>query len=196
MSQSADYDYHDFEPNQQSKGDETLLVKFYFKSVQNAEETAAEGRPMFKDKEYIDIRIPGQSDQVTRPAGQRDKLRFPRHYAAFQQRMEMPVDGTPLIEWPMVNRSLADQLAFQGIKTVEQMAELNDSLMGSVHGMQTLKQKARDWLEATKDDGVLSRLRDELVSRDSLIAEQQSQMSAMMARIEALEETPKPKKGK
>jgi len=192
--QALDVDYHDFDSGHQSEADKTLLVKFYHKSVQDFEETSVEGRPIFKEKEYINIRIPGQQDEVSRPAKYDDKQRFPRHYSAFQQRMEMPIEGTPLTEWPAITRSLADQLAFQGIKTVEQMSNLNDNNMGSLHGMQTLKQKAKDWLDSTKDDGVLSRLRDELSSRDALIETQQGQIAIMLSRIEALEEPPKSSK--
>ena len=195
--QALDCDYRDFESSQKTEADKTLLVKFHYKSVQDFPATSEAGRPIFKEREYINIRIPGQQDEVSRPAKIDDKQRFPRHYEAFKQRIEMPLEGTPLVEWPAINRSLADQLAFQGIKTVEQMAGLNDNNMGAVHGMQSLKQKAKDWLDSTKDDGVLSKLRDELVARDATISEQQAQLAAVMSRLEALEEVPKPsKKGK
>lgn len=185
--QTAEYDLSDFATNTQNDADKKLLVKYYIKSVADKKLSSQEGRPMFKELEYIDIRVPGQRDGVARPATARDKSRFPAHYQAFKNRMEMPVDGTPLSEWPAISRSMADQLSFQNIKTVEQLADLNDNLMGTVQGMIGFKQKAKDWLEATKDDAILSKLRDELNLRDGKIEEQARTIETMMARLDALE---------
>jgi len=191
--QTAEFDHNDFNTGQQSKADESLLVKFYIKSVKDNDASSQEGRPIFKEREYIEITIPGSRDLVTRPARVEDKERFPRHYEAFQQRIEMPVEGTPLVEWPAINRSFADELAFLNIKTVEQLADLNDNSMNFM-GAQNWKAKAKDWLEATKDDGVLSQLRDELELRDVTISTQADQIADLVSRLDELEAAPK--KGK
>ena len=184
--QALEFNHEDFNSHNQNEADKGLLVKFYLKSVMDKDESSFQGRPMFKDLEYVDIKIPGQRDGVARPATARDKSRFPQHYQAFKNRMEMPVSGTPLTEWPAISRSLADQFAFLNIKTVEQLANLNDSLMHEVKGCGNLKQKAKDWLEATKSDGVLSQLRDELTSRDLKIEEQTKQLEAQEKRLNGL----------
>jgi hypothetical protein len=149
---------------------------------------------MFKEVEMIDIKVPGQRDGVARPATHRDKGRFPQHYQAFLSRTEAPTEGTPLIEWPAVTRSFAEQLSFINIKTVEQLADLNDNTMHQVPGIANFKQKAKDWLEATKDDGILSRLRTELEERDTKIEEMSGQMDALISRLDALEAKPTRKK--
>jgi hypothetical protein len=142
---------------------------------------------MFKDIEVIDIRVPGSRDGAARPASPRDKQRFPQHYQAFKNRMESPEDGTPLSEWPAVSRSLAEQLSFQNIKTVEQLADLNDNLVSMIPAGQTFKQKAKDWLEATKDDGVLSRIRDESDAREAENVTLREQIAGLTARLDAME---------
>jgi len=184
--QTADFNYEDFDTSQQSKADETLLVKFYYLSVADKAASSEAGRPMFKEVEMIDIKVPGQRDGVARPASPRDKGRFPRHYQAFKNRMEAPSDGTPLSEWPAISRSFADQLSFANVKTVEALADLNDNLMHNIPGVQNYKQKAKDWLEATKDDAVLSQMRDELTARDQTIAEQGETMEQQATMIEKL----------
>ena len=185
--QTAEYDFNDFATNAQSEADKKLLVKYYLKSVPNKNLSSKEGRPMFKELEYIDIRVPGQRDGIARPATARDKARFPAHYQAFKNRLEMPVDGTPLSEWPAVSRSMADQLSFQNIKTVEQLADLNDNALHTIQGLQGFKQKAKDWLDATKDDAILSKLRDELTLRDAKIDAQAELIENMSNRLDALE---------
>ena len=185
--QTAEYNHEDFSSNSQSEADKTLLVKFYIKSLPDKEATAKEARPMFKDVEMVDIKVPGQRDGVARPATYRDKTRFPRHYEAFKARVELPAEGTPLAEWPAISRSMADQLSFINIKTVEQLADFHDSSMTGVPGAQTLKQKAKDWLEATKDDAILAQLRDELTARDTIIEGQEKNIKILMKRLEKLE---------
>lgn len=187
MPSTAEFDYTDFEQGNQSKADEGLLVKFYMKSVPDRVASTEAGRPMFKDKEYIDIRVPGQHDGVARPATPADKSRFPKHYAAYKNRAEMPTSGTPLAEWPAISRSYADQLSFANIKTVEQLADLNDNTMHQFKGIQNFKQKAIDWLAATKDDAVLSQMRDLLTEREGKIEEQGKQIETLMARLDKLE---------
>ena len=185
--QTAEYNHEDFQQNNQNEADKTLLVKFYLKSVPDTAESAEKGRPMFRELEYIDIKVPGQRDGVARPATARDKGRFPQHYQAFKNRMEMPVSGTPLSEWSAVSRSMAEQLSFQNVKTVEQLADLNDSNMGFMPGLQTFKQKAKDWLLSTKDNAILGQLRDELTERDAKITEQADLIAKMSARLDNLE---------
>ena len=185
--QTAEYDYNDFDVSKQNAADKTLLVKFYYYSMPDKPSSAEAGRPMFKEVEMIDIKVPGQRDGVARPASMRDKQRFPLHYQAFKNRMEAPSEGTPLSEWPAISRSFADQLSFANIKTVEALADLNDNLMHGIPGISNYKQKAKDWLESTKDDAVLSQMRDELTSRDTTIAEQTKSIELLTKRLEKLE---------
>lgn len=185
--QTADFDYTDFDPQNQNKADQTLLVKFYYDSLPDKRATSEQGRPMFKEVEIIDIRIPGQRDGVVRPATERDKARFPQHYTAFKNRTEAPVEGTPLAEWPLVSRSFADQLSFLNVKTVEQLAEMADNTHHQIPGIQNYKQKAKDWLEYTKDDAIVSKLRDEVTERDEKIEELTGTLETLLARVDQLE---------
>jgi hypothetical protein len=180
----ADFNVADFDRTQQQQQDEKLLVKFYIKSVKDVQRSKEEGRDIFKEKEYIDIRIPGSRDGAARPATFRDKQRFPRHYAAFQQRVEMAEEGTPLSEWPVISRTLADEMAFFNIKTVEQLANVNDTIAGQFMGAQMYKQKAKAWLERAKEDVTVDKLQSELAQRDDLLKELQDQIARLTARLD------------
>ena len=138
----------DFDLNSSSKLDEQLMVKFFYKEVQNKAASLKEGRPIFRQKEYIEIRIPGKRDaQACRPATYADIQRFPRHHDAFKKRVEAPTEGTPLSEWPVITRSLAEQLAFINVKTVEQLAAIGDAHIGPIMGGYGFRDKAKAWLE-------------------------------------------------
>ncbi|MDB4312052.1 hypothetical protein N9937_01350 [bacterium] len=175
----AEYNYEDFQTSQQSKQDETLLVKFFIKSVEDKGQTLEQGRPVFREREYIDIRIPGSRDGASRPCTHKDKQRFPKHYAAFQQRVEKPEEGTPLVEWGAISRTTADEMAFHNIKTVEQLAGMSDNLAGQFMSGGAYKQKAQRFLEATKENLTIEKLQEELNSRDSLLSQLQEQIDEL-----------------
>jgi hypothetical protein len=187
----ADVNYTDFETSNQAEVDKTLLVKFYYKSVQDQAATRAEGRPIFREKTYIDIKVPGQRDGAARPATADDKSRFQRHYDAFKARIELPVDGTPLAEWPLITGSTVEEMSFMNIKTVEQLADLSDNLAGKFMGAQNFKAKAKAWLERAKKELTAESLQHELADRDALLVDMQLQLDDLRAQLDA-----KPRKRK
>jgi uncharacterized coiled-coil protein SlyX len=176
----ADYDASDFEQGRQAEQDSKLLVKFYYRTVPDAGKSEEQGRAVFKEQEYVSVRVPGRGRSgAVRPATARDKKRFERHYVAFKQRVELPETGTPLSEWPVVSRSLSETLAFMGIKTVEHLANIDDNIASGIMGGNTLKRKANEWLERAKQDVSVDQLTDELAKRDTLIANMQEQLDML-----------------
>ena len=180
--ETADFDYHSFEHNAQSEEDKKLLVKFFMKPKQDSAKSVAEGRPVYTDIEYIDIKIPGdRTGGACRPATFQDKKRFPEHYSRFKQRIEMPLDGTPLAEWPLITRSLAEELAFHNVKTVEHLADMADNHVGKFMGLGTLKAKAKTWLEQASKESKVHELQEQLAERDERIDHLEEQMKQVLA---------------
>jgi len=148
-------------------GDETLLVRFYPKTIKLIHESERQGKPCYEEKIYIDIRVPGErSIGVGRPVRDEDKQRFPRHWAAYEQRMEAPEEGTPLSEWAGVTRSEVEELSFQHVKTVETLANLSDTGCEKIFGGQALKQRALLFLEQQTQLGEMAE-KEELLQRIS-----------------------------
>ena len=162
----------DFDQQNQRKMDEGLLVRFYIKARPDSAETARQGRPVFKDTEYIEIRTPGKRDPIARPASGADIERFPRHYEAFKNRVngEM-VEGTPLTEWPHISRSMVEELSFFHVKTVEQLVSMSDTNAQQFMGINALRKKAKEWLEFAKEGKAAADLKEELQQRDDEIAQ-------------------------
>lgn len=182
--QVAEFNHEDFQSNNQAEQDKTLLVKFYVKSRQDKARTVAEGRPIFKDVEYIHIMIPGSRDGAARPATHRDRQRFPKHYQAFKERIELPEEGTPLAEWGTLTRSTVEELAFFNIKTVEQLANVNDNVASQFMGCQGFKSKAKAYLEVSKRDVSLNEMQLELTKRDDQIKDLRNALDELKAQIE------------
>ncbi len=171
--QTADFNHNDF--TNTAEADKTLMVKFFYKNVQNKMETVKQGRAIFKEKTYIEIRVAGQRDAlVCRPATYNDKQRFALHFDAFEKRVAPPTEGTPLMEWNSVSRSQAEELAFIHIKTVEQLSTVKDSNIRNFMGGYTLKEKAKKWLEnndSEANDREKEEMREELKLMLAQIAE-------------------------
>ena len=147
--QEADFNLNDFSPSGTSEADKGLLVKFFIKSREDKAQSLAEGRPIFKDVEYIDIKIPGnRNGGACRPATANDKARFPEHYRRFKDRVEgEEVVGTPLTEWAPISRSMAEELKFFNVSTVEQLATMADVHVTKFMGLLPIREKAKLWLE-------------------------------------------------
>jgi len=148
-------------------GDESLLVKFFLAPVKDDAKSLEEGRPIFADMEHIDIRIPGSRDNIViRPVRPEDLERFPRHYAAWKNRVgaEAALIGTPLETWhyPQLSPARIEELKAMNIRTVEQIAGAPDSVSGRIMGFQSMKQAATVWLEATKSAAPLLDLTEKL----------------------------------
>lgn len=186
--QTADFDHNLFESGN-NEGDKSLLVKFYSKPREDTAKSLEEGRPIFVDVCYVDIRIAGsRTGHIARPATMRDKQRFPRHYQAFTNREEMPLEGTPLKEWAAITRSRVEELAFINVKTVEQLANMPDNNVAKLMGGNALKQKAKDWLETAKEKAgelKFKQLADEMAEENNTLKEQLAKQGDMLAELTA-----------
>lgn len=164
------------------QGDDKTFAQFYMRSVQDKQATLNAGRPIFVEKPYVKIMVPGDKDNIVdRPVRTTDIQRYPRQWAAFEAKKEQPVEGTPLAEWPGVTRAQVDELAFFGIKTVEALASLADSQAQKFMGIQSLKAKAAAYIEAAKQQAPLDQLREENVMLMNKIAAMEDQIAQLAA---------------
>jgi hypothetical protein len=140
-----DYDHNLF--SVQGAGDEKLFVQFHKSFLKNEGESIAQGRPIFDDTIFVKIFTPGDRNNIIdRPATEIDKRRFAKQFAAFEGDKEQTT-GTPLAEWPVVSRSMAEELKYMGFVTVEQLANAGDAALSKMAGLSSFKAKAAAYLE-------------------------------------------------
>ena len=194
MAGTADFDYRDFQTNE---ADKSLLVKFFVKPREDKTASVREGRPIFRDTEYIDIKIPGnRGSGACRPATEEDKKRFPEHYAKFKQRVTDERDeGTPLSEWAPMSRSTAEELAFFHVKTVEQLANMADVQVAKFKGLFELQAKAKAWLKNAQEDRKFFEVEKEMASLRADNEALRKQLTEMIDILKGQEDqTPQQKK--
>lgn len=153
--------------------DNKVLARFYMKAEHDKKESVKAGRPIYRDKEYIEIVVPGDSkDVVIRPVTDMDRQRFHKIYEAFKSGAENQLIGTPLEEVTWIPRSQVEELKYFKIFTVEHLAEVRDDACSKLPGLFELKRKAKAFVVAASDAAPILAL-------DQKIKDQESEMNAL-----------------
>lgn len=180
---------------QPSKDDGRLRVQFSLFPHLNEEKSSKEGRPIYDEREYIMIMVPGERDIVHRPVWNRDLERFPHQYQAFKNKQNQDaVSGTPLKVVPWLTLSQVKELEYFNCYTVEQLANMPDSTASKFMALQKYKQLAKDFLQAAKEAAPLTAMRAELEQRDNQLAAQQAQIVELAKQLEAMKKEKESKK--
>lgn len=167
-----------------------VLVRFNVEHVHNPAKSAAEGHPVYDPVEHIEVMVPGdKTNKVHRPVREQDKLDHAGAYAAFKAGLEAPTEGMPLKEWPGCTRGEVEMLAHFRIRTVEELAAVNDGNAQNIGPILALRQKARDYISAAKQAAPVDQMRKSLEERDAQIQALQQQVK------ELLEESNRKRKG-
>jgi hypothetical protein len=158
-----------------------VITSFLIEPMQNHYRSEQEGRDIYDDVVCIRKIIAGSKD---------DKREWPKEYAAFLERGDLAVSGTPLTEWPAASASFAREMAFFNVKTVEQLAGLADGAalqMGM--GIQDKAVAARAWLKAANsNEAQISKVAAENEKLGSALDEALKQIEIMKAQMAELQE--------
>jgi chaperonin cofactor prefoldin len=149
----------DFEDPNDNRG---VYCRFYLVPREDRAASAEQGRPIFKDKEYLEIFCAGNENNIIRrPASDMDKRRFSKEYALFKSGDEEQLVGTPLSEVAWIPRTRIEELSYMKIRTVEALADLDDSACSRAPGLYELKRKAGFWLKKSEDAAPFTELAKE-----------------------------------
>jgi len=167
-----------------------LRVRFYIEAFRDEAKSAAAGRPVFVDTECIEIMIPGDRDEIRRrPVRWGDADLWPKQYAAFKNGNEAKEEGTPLDALPFLTKAQVEEFKVFGLRTAENVANMNDNLKAKFQGMHGVVARVRDFLAAAAKNAPIDKMRSELEQRDAQIAamekmlkEQGSALDSLMAK--------------
>ena len=197
-------------PSDQNNADSRLQVRFYKRSVHQEQESMDAGRPIFKDFDFVQICVAGDSlTEIDTYALASHRTRFPIQWANYMNRQganDQEVVGTPVTEWPLVSKSQAEELRAMKFQTVESIANASDQQlqrMGMEAGMSpfAFRDKAKAFLnlatnaaETDKREQEINALKEELAKKDletvkmkaetdAKLAQMQDQMAAILAAV-------------
>jgi len=171
----ADFDVADFENPEDTKG---VYARFYVVPKEDAAASLHEGRPVYKDVVYIEIVSAGNSTNIIRrPVTDMDRRRFRKQHEMFLAGSEDQLVGTPLVEVPWITRSQVEELHYLKVRTLENLASLNDAVCTNIPGMFELKRKAAAYIAKASADAPFEEMRAE----NDLLKERLAALEAAMS---------------
>jgi len=148
----------------------SLYAEFHVEAEQDMAASNEKARAIFVEKEYITIRIPGDKDNdIVREVRESDKRTWPTQYAAFKAGLEQPVTGTPLDQLPFLTKAQRLEFNAVGIKTAEQLLQMSDASAQKFMGINGIRKRAKDFMDAAAGAVPAIALRVELEKRDNEI---------------------------
>lgn len=172
-------------PNERFAEDHKLFVEFYSVPTEDVLESIKAKRKIFVDTDFVRIMVPGdRTNIIRRVADETDKQRFPTQYARYKAGEANQTVGTPIELLPGVSPSRAEEYKHIGIKTIEMLANANDSVGSSFLGFQADKAKAKSYLALAEGN--------EISAVDERLTKENEELKARLERLEqAAKKAPK-----
>ncbi len=167
-----------------------IFVEWEMRAVEDRAATEREGRIVYVDEEWGNIHKKGELGHII-PYRVRDLKRnsvlwphISNSYEAWKAGQDAPIQGTPLKEWPLLTAAQLRNCAGMNVLSVEDLANLADGALRFIGGEAVaLRQKARNWLNASNDAGkaaaTLTRLEKENEDLKARLAELTKAVDAM-----------------
>lgn len=179
--------------------DAAIVVRFHRRPIHQPFLSNEEGRPIFKDVDFIEIFTPGNDKNIIdTPVREEHKRRFPQQWAAFQNAHSTDTReiGTPVSQWPMLTASQAEE--FKAIKffTVEQIANASDlqlQSLGMIGGANphVIRDRAKAYLAAAAGTAAPQAQAEELAKAKEQMEAMQQQINALLAAANGMVPAPK-----
>jgi len=166
------------EPNytdNEYKDDDKLFVMVFPEAVKNEVKTAAEGRPIFDQKDMIRIITPGSKDILINKATENYQRRFARQWERYKKNQEQTPDGTPLDQVPFLSVSQIAELRALNVMSLEGLAGMADTVAHRFMGFHEMRTKAQKYLDAAKSAAPITELQsqvDQLKSQNEVLQRQ------------------------
>lgn len=166
--------------------------EFFLKPVEDSKASQVSGRVVFKDEEWVNIHKRGELGHVTpMPVKmlKKDGNLWPylaNAYEAWRAGLDEPLEGTALKNWPHITPSFMRNCENMGVRTVEDLANLPDGSLRHIGmGAIDLRQKARNWLNASSDVGKTTEQMTALQSENRRLAQMVEEMNKRLKAMEA-----------
>ena len=167
----------------------SVHVTFFNKAFENKRKSLEAGRPIFVDREMVEIRFPGDNKRVhVAPAAERAQMepgssrrlsyidRFPDHYKLFKEEQPQGQIGTPISELPFLTEARRQEMRAMNIHTAEALADLPDRDIAKMGmGFRAYVDQARAWVEMASGSAATTAL-----------AVENAELRVRMERLEAM----------
>ncbi len=149
------------------------------------------GRQIWENVTYVRVHPPGDKYPIELEAHEGHFQRWQREYQAFLQGKQAQPEGTPLTILLTDNEAGVNELNSLGIFTIEQMANLADSVLHRVPFGMEMKNRANRYLDAMNGAQGFNKVQAELDKANAKAIEMERRMEDMLAQMQTMS-APKP----
>ena len=181
-------------------------VSFEVRPVEDRAASIEAGHYKTRDEDFAVITPQGSKDRTERVAKEwfaqmeeqvqqqrmpGDWLRqFKGAFAMWKEGKELPLNGTPILTWPVLSPSQVRSCIDAQVRTVEDLAAANEETIGRIGmGGRSLKDKAVAWLDTAKTSGKVTEemaaLRTSLAEANTRNDKLQEQITALAKQVDA-----------
>lgn len=160
--------------------DGKLYVEFSREPVLHPAKSKDAGRAVYEERDFVRIHVPGDKTTVIhRQVTEQDAQRFADRYNKWKAGQAEAVAGTPLNALPGMTPAKIEEYKFFKIVTIEQLAGANDNLGQKFMSFHADKQRAANFIEATKGNAPVEKMNEELQKRDAEIENLKTMVEAL-----------------
>lgn len=173
------------------------LIEFELRPVEDRTQTLEKGHYASIDVEFVTITQFGGNHAVEKrvtPEQLHIWLNNPDLkyiydiYIAWKTGLESPVIGFPLKQWPAASPAQIKNCAKLGIRAVEELAEIPDGKLNILgQGARAIRDKAREWLKVSANQGVvleeissLKTMMSDIIKRNTQLEEENKQLQSRL----------------
>lgn len=171
------------------EGEGKVFPRFHLEVEPDHENSAKEGRPIFKEVEMVELRFAGNNLYIpdVRVTNEH-RQKFPAAYAAFKNDGSLHVEGTPLKEWPAIRPTQIAEFNAMNIYTVENLAAVDDSgIQRMGMGGRMFREKARAFIEQAKGNAPLEKMAADKAALEERFATLQRNYDELAAAIKKMQ---------
>lgn len=184
------------------------MVKFERRSVEDKSASRLAGQIVYTDVDFVLVTPPYSKDLFEQKVqtwfkSKETCSRTPREwldhwkksYERFKEGEEIPLNGTSVKNWSAISQAECKTLIAANILTIEDLALVNgEGLRRLGMGANSLKNRAKDYVQAAKNTGPLvvemAALRAELNQKDGTIQSLSEKIDILSQRLEAVKAQP------
>ena len=170
---------------------DACVPEFYIKAILLEHESEQTGKPIYRNFEYVKVHIPGDlRSGVDRKVTDDHRRRWPVQYTAWKQGLEIATDGLPLEKWSLIGPAEVETFKFYKVRTVEQLAGLDDSQVQNLgRGAVRLRKEAIAYLAQAKDNAGISQAVANNERLEIRVAQLEGQLKDALSRLSAAKAT-------
>lgn len=185
-------DFDDFQSTLSNKGDSSIFVRFYDRSVKTSE-LDRRGLAKYKTVVFVEKRTRDDPSRYDQPASKDDIMAFPVEYQRYQLQKKQTEEGTPLEQFAFLDTSQIESCHYYGIFTLEALVNLPKEKIETLN-LEKEAEKAKKFLDMNKNNTSIADFEKREEEYKTKIYNLEEQISALKETIKALEENSKTKK--